>query len=172
MKHYPRTLLVLVAGASMLAGGGRPWADAAEARVRAATRGDVNAATVLGNAWKADNTPLPNARVRLRNVATGRAVASAIANESGQFTFTNVEPGSYAVELLNDQDRVIAIGQVFHIAQGETVATFVRLAARAPGLGGLFSNVATTAVTAASSLGVTALGSNGQPVSAAPDNGQ
>jgi Carboxypeptidase regulatory-like domain len=129
-------------------------------------------ATVLGNAWKADNTPLPNARVRLRNVATARAVATATANESGRFTFNNLEAGSFAVELLNDQDKVIAIGQVFTIAQGETIATFVRLASRAPGLGGLFSNIATTAVTAASSLGVTALGSNGQPVSAAPESGQ
>jgi hypothetical protein len=132
----------------------------------------VNAATVLGNAWKADNSPLPHARLRLRNVTTGRLAATTVANASGQFSFDNAEPGSYVIELVDEREKVIALGQIFSLGPGETVATFVRLGARAPWFTGFFSNAATTAVTAASSLGVTALGSDGQPVSAAPASGQ
>lgn len=132
----------------------------------------VKTATVLGNAWKADNTPLPQARVRLRDVTTGRVLATAVANDAGQFTFANIEDGTFAVELVNEHGKVLAISEVFSLAPGETIATFVRLASRGSLLSGFFSNAATTAVTAASSLGLTALGSNGQPVSAAPGSGQ
>lgn len=128
--------------------------------------------TILGAAWKADNTPLPHARLRLRNVTTGRAEAATIANGRGQFTFSNIEPGSYVIELVNDEGRVLAVGQTFSLGPGETVATFVRLGARAPWFTGFFSNAALSAIAAASSLGVTALGSDGQPVSAAPGHGR
>lgn len=140
-------------------------------RAGSPTSANAKAGTILGSAWKADNSPIPNAKVRLRNVVTGRAEAMDIADAGGQFTFQNAEPGSYLVELLNDDGRVIAIGQVFSIAAGETVATFVRLSERRR-LGGFFFNAAATALTAASGLGLTALGSNGQPVSAAPRSGQ
>lgn len=140
-------------------------------RVRASASAVVGT-TILGTAWRADNTPIPQARVRLRNVTTGRVEATTIANGRGQFTFSNIEPGSYVIELVNDEGRVLALGQVFSLGPGETVATFVRLGARAPWFTGFFSNAATSAVAAASSLGVTALGSDGQPVSAAPGNGQ
>jgi hypothetical protein len=139
---------------------------------RARTAGSAIGTTVLGTAWKADNTPIPQARLRLRNVTTGRGEATTTANGSGQFTFSNVEPGSYVIELINETGKVLALGQVFSLGPGETVATFVRLSARNSWLTGFFSNAATSAVTAASSLGVTALGSDGQPISAAPGNGQ
>ena len=148
----------------------RPAGKRADARP--GTAGPAAGATILGAAWKADNTPIPHARLRLRNVATGRVEATTVANETGQFTFENVETGSFVIELVNEQGKVLALGQVFSLGPGETVATFVRLGARAPWVSGFFSNAAATAVTAASGLGVTALGSDGQPVSAAPANGQ
>ena len=143
-----------------------------EARPRASAERKVASAVVLGTAWKGDNTPIPHALLRLRNVVTGRAEAMTIANAQGQFTFANVETGTYVVELVNEDGRVLALGQVFAVAAGETVATFVRLNSRRPWLGGFLSNAGAAAVTAASSLGLTALGSNGQPVSAATGSGQ
>lgn len=132
----------------------------------------VAATTILGTAWRADNTPIPEARLRLRNVTSGRAEATTIANGRGQFTFTSMEPGTYVIELVDEDGKILALSKVFTLGPGETVATFVRLTARAPWFTGFFSNVATSALTAASSLGVTTLGSDGQPVSAAPGNGQ
>lgn len=158
------TALLLACGVWVSAAGNAAGKEAAASRAAGST--------ILGTAWKADNAPIPYARVRLRNVATGRAEATAVANASGQYTFDNVENGSYVIELVNEDGKVLALGQVFSVGPGETVATFVRLGARAPGISGFFSNAATTAVTAASSLGLTAMGSDGQPVSAAPGNAQ
>jgi Carboxypeptidase regulatory-like domain len=170
-RHTPAHGRTIAAGAVLLALFAAPAAPASEAK-RARAAAPAVGTTILGTAWKADNTPIPQARVRLRNVTTGRPAATSVANGRGQFTFASVEPGSYLVELVNDEGKVLALGQVFNIGPGETVATFVRLSARARWFSGFFTNAATSAVTAASSLGVTALGSDGQPVSAAAGNGQ
>jgi hypothetical protein len=121
--------------------------------------------SVRGVVWNADNSPLPYAKVRLRNLQTGRVDAAAAANENGQFAFDNLEGGSYVIELLDDNDKVIAVGQSFRVERGETVATFVRLGTRRPGLSGLFSNTAAAVIAAASGVGVTAIGSQAPPAS-------
>ena len=47
----------------------------------------VPATSIVGVAWNADDTPIPAARVRLRNVVTGRLVAAAVTDASGHFSF-------------------------------------------------------------------------------------
>jgi hypothetical protein len=91
--------------------------------------------------------------------------AAAAANENGQFVFDSLEGGAYVIELLDDNDKVIAVGQSFRVERGETVATFVRLGTRRPGLSGLFSNTAAAVIAAASGVGVTAIGSQAPPAS-------
>ena len=63
------------------------------------------------------------------------------------------------------QRKLLAVGQVFTIAPGETVATFVRLGTKLPWFAGFFSNAAAAAITAAASEGVTALAPVARPVS-------
>jgi hypothetical protein len=112
----------------------------------------------MGFAWTATNDPIPGATVQLRNVTTGRVEARAVTDTSGEFVFGDVEGNaSYVVELVDEQGRVLAVGQAFTVSAGETVATFVRLGARAPWFAGLFDNTAAAVVSAASSLGVTAV---------------
>lgn len=126
------------------------------------------AATVRGVAWTSDNSPIPKARVRLRNTHSGRVEANAVTGEDGQFTFDRIEGGSYVVELLGDSDRVLAVGQSFRVEAGETVATFVRLPPQRRWLAGFFSNAAVAAIAAAASAGVTAMGpstSGSRPIS-------
>jgi len=120
---------------------------------------------VHGVVWKADNTAFPNSAVRLRNLETGRVDAAATANEEGRFTFDNLEGGSYVIELVDGDGKVIALGQTFRVEPGETVATFVRLGAPQRRLAGLFSNAAAAVISAASSAGVTAIGSQAPPAS-------
>lgn len=127
--------------------------------------GARTASKVLGVVWNADSTPVPNARVRLRNMTTGRMDATAVANQTGQFTFESLEPGSYVIELVDETGKVRALGQSFRIEAGETIATFVRLAASRPWFAGFFSNAAAAAISAASSAGVTAVGSDARPAS-------
>ncbi len=126
----------------------------------------VRSMSILGAAWNADNSPIAEARLRLRNATTGRVEATTTADTEGHFTFSNVDGGTYVVELLNESGRVLAVGQAFVVAPGETVATFVRLGARVPWFVGFFENVAIAATSAAASVGVTALAPVARPVSA------
>ncbi len=149
--------LLLAAGAS---GNPPPGSSASKARaIRSGATGAIGAraTSILGSAWNADNSPIPNARLRLRNALTGRIEATAEANDAGRFAFTGVESGTYVIELVSESGKVVALGQTFTVAPGETIATFVRLATRVPWFNGFFSNVAAAASSTAASAGVTAI---------------
>lgn len=113
--------------------------------------------SILGAAWNADSTPIKGANLRLRNVVTGKISGVTKANESGQFTFENVDPGNYAVELVTDSGHIQTVGHVFTIAPGETVATFVRLGPKIPWAGAFFSNSASNVASTAATEGITAI---------------
>jgi hypothetical protein len=121
---------------------------------------------VIGSAWKGDTQPYPGARIRLRDVETGRGAARTLSDGDGRFRFERVEPGAYVVELLSTQDKVLAVGDLFGVLAGGQATTLVRLSAKAPWVTGFFGNAAAAAIAAASTLGVTAVGSNGSPASA------
>jgi hypothetical protein len=121
--------------------------------------------SIAGTAWKADNTPLPGARVRLRSVVTGKITGAALADDHGQFRFDQVPAGTYIVELVDESGSVLAVGHVFSAAPGETVATFVRLSTHVPWYDGFFANAAAAAIATAASEGITALAPVGRPVS-------
>lgn len=130
-------------------------------RVAAAARG---AAVIFGYVWTADTTPVPNAALRLRNVVSGRVEATTVSGADGEFTFADVEGGKYVIECFDDRGRLIATGQTFTLAPGETIATFVRLAAGPRLFSGMFDNAAAAVVSSAAGLGVTAVAPTGQPV--------
>jgi hypothetical protein len=111
----------------------------------------------MGAAWRVDNSPIAAARVQLRNLVNGRVEATAVANEAGQFTFTRIEGGTYVVELLGENGKVVSVGHAFVIAPGETVATFVRLGTKVPWFSGFFGNAASAVASSAASQGITAL---------------
>ncbi len=135
----------------------------ADATSAAARRGT----SILGAAWYADNSPIPNARLRLRNLQTGRVEATTVGGEDGRFTFASVESGSYLVELVSESGGVLALGQPFTIAPGETVATFVRLRVKVPWYAEFFSSAGAAAVSAAALAGITAIAPEAvRPVSA------
>jgi hypothetical protein len=120
---------------------------------------------VIGTAWREDTLPYPQAPVRLRNVETGRGAASTIGDKDGRFRFERVEPGAYVVELLSNDGKVLAVGDLFGVTAGGQASTSVRLSSKAPWVGGFFGNAAAAAIAAASTLGVTAVGSSGSPAS-------
>lgn len=137
--------------------------------------GTVGAATprttqIIGYAWTANNQPIPEAMVRLRDMTTGRVAAIATANASGEFAFESSHGGTFVLELVGENDSLLAVGEAFTIEPGETVATFVRLPLRLPIIGGLVnqtvSNVATAAVSTAATEGVTAMVPPSEVVSA------
>ena len=124
------------------------------------------AAAVQGNAWTAQNTAVPHARLRLRDVETGKIASAAQANEAGLFAFGNVEPGAYVVELVDGLGKVLAVGSRFAIASGESVTTFVRLPPAQSWFSDFFGNAAAAVASSAAGLGITALAPVGRPASA------
>jgi hypothetical protein len=129
------------------------------------TSGSARSTTVMGAAWNVDNRPIPAARVQLRNVVTGKLAGTAVADDAGRFSFTGIEGGTYVVELVGLNGKILTVGHAFAIAAGETVATFVRLAAQAPWYAGFFSNAAAAAASTAASYGITAMAPVQLPVS-------
>ena len=61
---------------------------------------------------------------------------------------------------------MLAVGDLFGVTAGSQATTIVRLSAKTPWFAGFFGNAAAAAIAAASTLGVTAIGSNGSPASA------
>jgi hypothetical protein len=156
-------ILAMVASAT---GATRPAAAQPSAGRSGSRPPSLTTGWVVGAAWKGDSTPYPKARIRLRNVETGRAVGRTISDGDGHFRFDDVATGAFVVELLSNDDRVLATGDLFSVNAGAEAVTAVRLTARAPWFGGFFGNAASAVIAAASTLGVTATGSDGRPVSA------
>ena len=121
------------------------------------------ATAINGVAWEADNSPVAYAKIRLRNVVSGRIQSGIIADADGRFVFTAIPPGAYLIELVNDDGRVLAVGHTFSLGPGETVATFVRLPRKAPWFHGFFSNAAALVAAAAASTGITAVAPEAVP---------
>jgi hypothetical protein len=143
-------------GKTAAPGAPRP-AGAGGSRIAGASLGSRGATTVVGAAWNSDNTPIKGANLRLRNVVTGKVEAVTKGDEAGQFTFEHVEGGNYVVELVTDSGRVETVGDVFSIAPGETVATFVRLAPKIPWTTAVFNNTAGNVAAVAATEGIAAI---------------
>ena len=151
-SHLRRVLAAAVVCAGVMLSAGTSLGAGA-----AAGNADAPLTTIVGAAWKADNSPIPQAKLRLRNVDTGKVAATAVTNDAGQFVFADVEAGSYIVELISDGGKLLAVSHTITIGPGETVATFVRLGAKVPWFTGFFANAASAVATAAASTGLTAM---------------
>jgi hypothetical protein len=123
------------------------------------------AATILGHVWGADGRPVANAALRLRDVTSGRLVGRTVSVDGGQFTFVEATAGTYVVECVDDLGKVLAVGNTFEVAPGETVSTFVRLGSQSSPVSSFFNSIAAVVISSAASVGVTAVGSTGRPVS-------
>lgn len=121
--------------------------------------------SVFGYVWNAKNEPVARARVRLRNVTSGNIEATTSTTENGEFTFTNLKGGTCVLECVDEAGKVLAVGHVFGVAPGETVATFIRLGSSVPWFAALFGNAGAAVVASAASLGVTAIALPARPVS-------
>ena len=127
--------------------------------------GPAETGVVRGVAWNSDNAPIAKGNVRLRNIETGRIVSASETSPSGQFVFAGVTKSAYLVELVSNDGKVLAVGPSFRIEPGETISTVVRLQSRRSWYDGLFSNSAAAVIAAASSVGLTAVGTKAPPIS-------
>jgi len=124
-------------------------------------------ATIQGNALDALDRPLPNYPVRLRNARTGRVVGQQLTDDAGLFSFTNVDPGSYIVELVGDNLRVEATSALLPVDAGDVVSTVVQLPGRRRVVGWFGDSVghAAAVIAGAAGAGVLAVNMTGEDIS-------
>ena len=120
----------------------RAAALAARVSRAVAPRQIVQGVDVVGVAWTWEYLPINTPRLRLRNVMSGVVAATALGNTNGEFTFEQVDGGTYVVELVDASDRVQAVGEMVTVVAGETVATFVVLSRTVPALPAIMGNTA------------------------------
>ena len=137
----------------------------------AALGGRLNA--LVGFARTSLNMPIPYARLALRSIRTGRVEARATANDEGRFSFLDIDPSSYIVELLGPDGSVIATSEMVALARGDVRQTTVRMAASASKVASVFGNTLTGTISQttniAASSDVTRTTSNMTP-QASPNN--
>jgi hypothetical protein len=105
-----------------------------------------NVLTIIqGNALTSANGPLPGTLVRLRDARFGRVIETQRTDKSGTFAFKVVDPGTYIVELLGQDQTVIAASQILNVNAGEVVSAIVRLPHVTPFAGLLNSSIAPAA---------------------------
>ena len=124
--------------------------------------------TIQGTALNADNTPLADTAVRLRDARSGRIVNTAATDKAGLFTFRSVEPGSYVVEVLGPEHNVIAASQMLNVNDGDALTAVVKLPFRLQPFAGVLGHTAASAalvIATAAASGVLATQIAGQATS-------
>lgn len=118
---------------------------------------------INGVAADAAKNPLANHTVRLRNLATGEITSVTQSTTNGSFSFAGINPGNFAIEIVNSAGQVIATSSTVAVAAGTTATiavtasalTSLAAGAGAGGLAALFTGTSLVVVTAA---GVVAVG--------------
>src|SRR5262245_58344554 len=122
---------------------------------------------IQGNALNSTNGQLANATVRLRDARYGRIIGSQVTDQVGLFTFKNLDPGSYVVELIGNDDTILAASQVINVNAGDAVSAIVKLPFRIPpyanALGSSTPNSAFSIVSMAAATGLLAVTTVGEP---------
>ena len=109
--------------------------------------------TIQGNALSSTNGGLADAVVRLRDARIGRIVDSQITDNSGLFAFKAVDPGSYIVEIVGNDQTILAASQMLNVNAGEAVSAVVKLPFRVPPFAGLLGNTTPSALAITSAAG-------------------
>jgi carboxypeptidase family protein len=82
-------------------------------------------ARLVGTALNASLQPLPNATVQIRDLQTGGVVGSTTSGDKGQFTFIDLAPGTYIVEVVNAAGAVQGMTAPFRIGTAPLVSMSV-----------------------------------------------
>jgi hypothetical protein len=121
-------------------------------RVLPGTRPNV-LGVIQGNALNSTNGPLSEAILRLRDARTGRIVDTQISDRGGLFTFKGVEPGSYIVEIVTPDQKILAASEMLNVNAGERLSALVRLPLHAPAAAGLLGHTTPSILALAAAAG-------------------
>jgi len=91
---------------------------------RAGGHGDLPTGMISGTTTGSGGQAVHNATVQLRDLTTGQLVGSSTSNGAGQFTFTGLNAGNYAVELVNAAGEIVATSASIVVGEGASVTGF------------------------------------------------
>jgi hypothetical protein len=116
---------------------------------------------ILGNALDSSNGQLTNVNVRLRDARFGRIVDTQYTDQSGMFAFKSLEPGSYIVEIIANDQSILAASQLLNVHGGEAISAVVKLPFRVPPFAELLGTTTTQSAAGlaleAAATGITAI---------------
>ena len=81
--------------------------------------------TLAGRAFTSSLQVLPNARVQIRDLKTGQVVNSTTSNATGEFSFENLKPGDYIVELADAAGNVQGMSAPFALGAARSARVSV-----------------------------------------------
>ncbi len=122
-------------------------------------------ALINGTAADTNSVPLPNATVRLRNLADNRIEQVAISDQLGKFSFIARPEIPYVVEVSDRLGHLLAVGDVIIVQAGEVAAAAVMIPSRLPGIAGLFGQTANSVLSVASLAGMAVVDPDDPPLS-------
>jgi hypothetical protein len=105
--------------------------------------------TIQGNALSASNGQMNSVIVRLRDARFGRIVDTQVTDKSGMFAFRAIDPGSYVVEIMSNDQSIMAASQLLNVNPGEAVSAVVKLPFRIPPFAGILGQGTSTPTAAA-----------------------
>jgi hypothetical protein len=92
---------------------------------------------VVGRIIDLRNMPVPFVTVQLRNLANGAVQQQSSSDGNGEYQFTADDAGTYAVEVVLPDGRVVALSNAGTLARFETLETVVQLPGRWEGARGM-----------------------------------
>ena len=137
-----------------------PAGDVTVPSVKVAAEKLTASTMIKGNALDSANGQLANVPVRLRDAHFGRVVETQYTDQSGMFAFKSIQPGTYIVEILGNDESVLAASQLLNVNAGEAVLAVVKLPLNVPftgATGTMTTKAATLLVIQAAASGITAL---------------
>jgi hypothetical protein len=139
-----------------------PAGDVTVPSVKAAAEKLTASTVIKGNALDSANGQLANVPVRLRDARFGRVVETQYTDQSGMFAFKSIQPGTYIVEILGNDESILAASQLLNVNAGEAVLAVVKLPFNVAQAAGLSADTMTTRTAAllvlqAAATGITAL---------------
>ncbi|HVZ22145.1 MAG TPA: carboxypeptidase-like regulatory domain-containing protein [Vicinamibacterales bacterium] len=106
---------------------------------------------LVGRAITDTGQRVPYARLILRNTLTGQIEGRAVADQNGNFTFTDVLGAGYVIEMVGADGSVVATSGVVAINNGDLKQTTVRITGNST-MRAIFGNVLPTTPTAQDTL--------------------
>jgi hypothetical protein len=81
--------------------------------------------TLKGIAQGADQKPLPNYTVQVRNVANGQIAGTTTSTAAGSFSLEGLAAGNYVIEIVDAAGKVVGLSSSISIAAGASVTVTV-----------------------------------------------